>query len=452
MASELLSGYLDVKISSKSRRGFTPWKAWQKQWCEIKRLDSIENGLELKLKSGKEGSVLNCITLPRSSTICRTDSRTKRYAFGVFNLGRNKKPLIFLSGNSESNSQQWMSSIRRILSIASYIPVGNANFRVSLVDNEHSRSAGLVGLFGVLSITQQELVISDPCTGEQKLSWKWFQFHQFHHQAATQPIDEKKIIVMHTSGEFSVGPGQLYLYCNDGSTLLHYLVARGQLTNTGSCYVNKRLSRSEGDIYCAANGAQSCDMPSCFHSQSGSEDSGIRASIVSDEFEYVMKCANTESMNSIGIALITNTPGSSEADDSSQDLRIMNERTCTGLPRNESGISLCSGIYEEIPDDLEAKQVTPQPIAHVYENPVDLILESKNKQFAPPPLPPRLWEFCHKSGSYRCSTLPAKDLSKLSRLFMTESDYEIMSPSKTFRRLSVAESIYLPMSPGIPPS
>ncbi|KAG5877671.1 hypothetical protein JTB14_013916 [Gonioctena quinquepunctata] len=465
MSNEILSGYLDVKISSKSRRGFTPWKAWQKQWCEIKRLDSIENGVELKLKSGKDGSVLNCITLPRSSTICRTDSRTKRYSFGVFNLRRNKKPIIFLSGNSESDSQEWISSIRRILSIASYIPVGNSNFRVSLVDNEHSRAAGLVGIFGVLSINQQELVISDPCTGELKIVWKWFQFHQFHHQALTQTIDDKRIIVMHTSGEFPCGPGQLYLYCNDGSKLLNYLITRGHLTNTAPGHVNKRLSRSEGDIYFSSNGANCTRIPWCFQSQTGSEDSGIRASIMSDEFEYAMKSVNTSSLNSIGMALITKTPGSSETDYSSQDLRTWNEDSQkTTIPRNESGISLSSGIYEEIPDD--PKDVPKKHISHVYENPLELILSCENKHFAPPPLPPRQWKFhdernkntadCSSADNgffhikYRCNTMPAKDLSKLSRIFTTESDYEIMSPIKTFRRLSAVESIYLPMSPGIP--
>lgn len=78
--------------------------------------------------------------------------------------------------------------------------MGETNFRVSIVDNTHSRSAGLIGLHGVLSANKQELVISDPCTGNPKITWKWFQFHQFHLQATSQTVDDKKIIVMHTSG------------------------------------------------------------------------------------------------------------------------------------------------------------------------------------------------------------------------------------------------------------
>lgn len=140
--NDTICGYLDVKISARSRRGFTPWKAsvfsrfflsilrktiqilqaWQKQWCEIKRLESMENGLELKFKSSADGTVLSNVILPRSSTLCRTESRTKQYAFGVFTLGRNQKPLLFLSGSSESDTQSWMASIRRMLCVASYLP------------------------------------------------------------------------------------------------------------------------------------------------------------------------------------------------------------------------------------------------------------------------------------------------------------------------------------------
>lgn len=147
LSCDVIAGYLDVKISSKSRRGLTPWKvsikckekwvsyskylcvckqAWQRQWCEIKRLEDIINGIELTLKSSSDGSILNSLLLPRSSTICRTESRTKQYAFGVFTVGRNQKPLLFLSGASECDSQEWMAVIRKTLCVASYLP-GNKN-------------------------------------------------------------------------------------------------------------------------------------------------------------------------------------------------------------------------------------------------------------------------------------------------------------------------------------
>jgi hypothetical protein len=215
--NNIVCGYLDVKISAKSRRGLTPWKvkkilkincvvlmqiymqAWQKQWCELKRLDSIENGVELKLKSSIDGSLLSCVLLPRSSTICRTESRTKQYAFGVFTMGRTQKPLLFLSGISESDTQSWVSSIRKMLCVATCLPVGKSNFHISIIDNAHSRAAGLVGLYGVLGTNSQEIIVRDPCTGDLKVYWHWYEFHQFHFQSPAHPVDDKRIIVMHTS-------------------------------------------------------------------------------------------------------------------------------------------------------------------------------------------------------------------------------------------------------------
>ncbi|CAH0551732.1 unnamed protein product [Brassicogethes aeneus] len=472
--NDVISGYLDVKISSRSRRGLTPWKAWQKQWCEIRRLDSIENGVEMKLKSSPEGSVLNCVILPRSSTICRTESRTKQYAFGVFTLGRYQKPILFLSGNSESDSQDWISDIRRLLCIASYLPVGESNFRVSLIDTAHSRTAGLFGLYGVLGINSQDITISDPCTGEPKITWQWYQFHQFHLQAPAQPKDDKMVVVMHTSGEFPAGPGQLYLYCKQGVKLLNHLVGRGKRPKPSPGLIStKRLSRSEGDL-CGGGGGGShgpCppDSPMCFRSQTGSDDSGVRVSIASDDSGYVLKAKTASSLVSIGMALLTKTPGGSENnDDSVPDLTNIDEQylKCS-LPRRESGVSLASGIYEEIPDDYVTKSKKKE--SHIYENPLEMILDGKTgKQFKPPPLPPRRNELspdCNEdmlpcdlllnspiTFKQRCNTLPAKDLARMSQIFTAESDYVIMSPSKTLekpRKPSISESLYMPMSPVI---
>lgn len=185
-------------------------------------------GVELKLKSSKDGNILNCIPVPRSTTLCRTDSRTKQFAFGVFNLRKTKKAVLFLAGCSESDSQEWMISIRKMLSIVSYIPVGDSNFPVPLVDSANSHSAGFLGLYGVLHTNSQEIIISDPCSGSPIIGWKWYHFHQFHLQATCEQNDDKKILIMHTSREFQTGPGQLLLYCREGPTLLHYLITRGQ--------------------------------------------------------------------------------------------------------------------------------------------------------------------------------------------------------------------------------
>lgn len=45
----------------------------------------------------------------------------------------------------------------------------------------------------------------------------------------------------------------------------------------------------------------------------------------------------------------------------------------------------------------------------------------------------------------RCNTLPAKDLARISQIFTSDSDYMVMTPKK--KNTTMAESIYLPMSP-----
>lgn len=54
---------------------------------------------------------------------------------------------------------------------------------------------------------------------------------------------------------------------------------------------------------------------------------------------------------------------------------------------------------------------------------------------------------------HRCNTLPAKDLSRISQIFTSDSEYVVMSPSKIpdetkdkSKIATIAESLYMPMS------
>nr|CAI5866207.1 unnamed protein product [Callosobruchus analis] len=95
-------------------------------------------------------------------------------------------------------------------------------------------------------------------------------FHQFHLQVPLKQVDEKTVIVMHTSSEFPSGPGQLFLHCECGPRLVRLLTARGRPFSAP-----KRLSRSEGDLRsCGGGGVDG--SPVCPRSQTGSDDSGPR--------------------------------------------------------------------------------------------------------------------------------------------------------------------------------
>lgn len=48
---------------------------------------------------------------------------------------------------------------------------------------------------------------------------------------------------------------------------------------------------------------------------------------------------------------------------------------------------------------------------------------------------------------HRCNTLPAKDLARISQIFTSESEYMIMTPTKTHILTEKIENHYMPMSP-----
>lgn len=83
------------------------------------------------------------------------------------------------------------------------------------------------------------------------------------------------------------------MYCKEAPKLLDYLVARGKRPKMHACsglLLSRRLSRSEGDL-CEPSNKDQCapDSPMCFRSQTGSDDSGVRVSLTSDDSGYQLK-------------------------------------------------------------------------------------------------------------------------------------------------------------------
>jgi len=48
-------------------------------------------------------------------------------------------------------------------------------YAVSIVDNGHSKTAGLTGLYGALSVRAEEILVIDPHTGKIKVTLHWTQ-------------------------------------------------------------------------------------------------------------------------------------------------------------------------------------------------------------------------------------------------------------------------------------
>nr|CAD7440854.1 unnamed protein product [Timema bartmani] len=394
-----LSGHLDVKLPGGARRrGFTPWKAWKKHWCLVRKTSC---GAEVQL--GAVTGSTKCVVLPLDATLCRTESRSRQYAFGVFPGGSKcRQPALYLSGSCENESQRWMCNIRFMLRPPR---AGNEeDFTVSLIDNAHSRLAKLAGLYGVLRVGMHDVIVCDPSTGEVRVTWEWPQLHQFHLAATSRTEDENKICVLHTSSEFCAGPGQILLFCEQAPQLLHCLLSRGRLHRLVTSPIpsppvmalrgGRRLSRSENDLRCTwedVTPRRHLRPLGLVRSHSGSRDSGVRTSTASDD-SNTLKGKVVCGLISAGLGLMFSTPGCSEADSESlheyhhvglADSEEEQTENTLSTWRRESGVSLASGIYEEIAD--------PTPLTgevNHYENIPghrrDVIYET-----VPPPLPPR---------------------------------------------------------------
>lgn len=85
--------------------------------------------------------------------------------------------------------------------------------------------------------------------------------------------------------DFPTGPGHLHFYCKRAPLLLQYLISRGKSINKcdPALIASKRLSRSEGDLWVNVTNRDSKTAPICFGSYNGSDDSGVRTSVGSDD-------------------------------------------------------------------------------------------------------------------------------------------------------------------------
>lgn len=152
-----LCGFVDAKLPGNrgmsqrvKKRSLASWKAWKRHWCAVRKLNvghGIEVLLDCSISSGKSivpNEKDNRIKIPPNAMICRTESKTKHFSFGIFSQ-KEKKPLLYLSAASETDTQRWMASLRQLLRPRKHRFM-EGSLSISIIDNVHSRSAGLMGM------------------------------------------------------------------------------------------------------------------------------------------------------------------------------------------------------------------------------------------------------------------------------------------------------------------
>ncbi|XP_017875539.1 uncharacterized protein LOC108622274 [Ceratina calcarata] len=414
-----ICGFLDVKffygksrVHKVKKKTLGHWRVWKRYWCSFENVGSgmgIKVHLNFCFGNSSAQSVpgrSNSIIIPLDAIICRTQSRSKQFAFGVF-PSKDRKPLLYLAGNSEIDSQRWMANIRQLLRPRNIKAIADFH-SISIIDNAHSKASGLTGLYGDLTTNPLGVFIRDVHTGEIIENFEWKELDQFHLATAGRPEDVKCICVVHTTREFRTGIGELYVFCLEAGKLLHDLVTQGR----GSRHkqVNRRpFSLSEGDIRAIAH----------------------------DELMRSYSVANER----VHLRPLNKRMGTNER---YEEIRCKVEDVHQPEPYNRndrrcSNISTASGIYEEIPDELDQIAV----VASSFHMERIFRCRSSNE---PPPLPPR----------QRCASESMKgSRSQDGRVFSGPSTLPSISHVNSIQmertslesRRVMVESNYVPMSP-----
>lgn len=157
-----ICGFLDVKstgsryVAQKVRKkGLALSRVWKRSWCSVRKLEpGLGVQVQFDQKFSCRGSALKqkekdkSVVIPTNAIIYRIHSRTKQFAFSI--SPEDKKPILSLSANSETESQRWMANIRHLLKPRKHCSM-ERSYEVSIVDNAHSKVAGLTGWYAYQS-------------------------------------------------------------------------------------------------------------------------------------------------------------------------------------------------------------------------------------------------------------------------------------------------------------
>ncbi|CAH1778739.1 unnamed protein product [Owenia fusiformis] len=194
-------GYVEIKQPAKLR-GKALGRVWKRKWIIIHRMNDIStkksvakleifNTAEDEPKPKYEKTVLY---LENVSVIRKTKSRTHPYAFEVCDA---VGCLLYLAGESETDSQTWISKLRQIFwpsKDSSTLKLGTDTcFPVALVDNAHSERLGFNGNF-ILGIFPTSLKLFKPDDGSLIFQLQMGALRRFMIEDKCLPVDQMSIL------------------------------------------------------------------------------------------------------------------------------------------------------------------------------------------------------------------------------------------------------------------
>ncbi|EZA52987.1 hypothetical protein DMN91_002387 [Ooceraea biroi] len=414
-----ICGFLDVKSGKRytaqrfKKKALLSSKIWKRLWCSVTKFEP-GLGVQVQFDSKFSCSALkqcengNCVIIPPSAVIYRVRSKTKQFAFGIAST-REKKPILSLSANSETETQRWMANIRHLLKPRRY---SMGKLYVSIVDNAHSKAAGLIGLHGDLIASENGILIKNIYTSETLKSFEWKEFSHFHLMTAGRPEDVKRICVIHTTREFCCGVGELYMFCLDANYLLQDLVTQGR---------GPKSKRKSMDL------------------DNENVDVSVQRTEITNPCKQLKGNASHCTLNTKSNCLRTSICTKTIENMYQSEPNVVHSEDKDSSSHAESNTSTGSGIYEEIVENVYSSQSKTEIISNEYQN----IRKNLNKsQTEPPPLPPRRRQKSKRLEEPEEILNVRKRLRKSTEMYMQEikmdSSYVPMSPQT--RNINVSES------------
>ncbi|GFY58363.1 PH domain-containing protein [Trichonephila inaurata madagascariensis] len=156
------------------------------------------------------------------AVVYRSSSRTHKYAFTVSD---DQGAVVHLSAESEALAQEWMAAIRAILWPPSPVVqlekmLNGCQFEISIIDNDFSFRAGLLGAYGHLTITPRKLILVHPQQGYVVQEWYLNTVDKFQLVPQTRIEDVNKVLAMTTCSDSSTGRGDILIFCREAVGLL----------------------------------------------------------------------------------------------------------------------------------------------------------------------------------------------------------------------------------------
>lgn len=220
------SGYLDIKlpINSRSRRQF---KAWRKRWLDFQAHSDkvlLRIFISDSAASKQEVPLYNREMSSNQIIFYRSESKTHPYTFSI---AEGKETILHFSASSETESQSWMKDLRNLIWPPNQILELENNLagvhQVSIIDNEFSQRAGLLGAYGYMRITSTKIIIINPCMGHVVQEWYLNTLCRFQLHSANRKEDRNKLFSFESGSNSSTGKGTLYFFSENAVDILKFI-------------------------------------------------------------------------------------------------------------------------------------------------------------------------------------------------------------------------------------